>query len=325
MEQSQDTGYNGVESSQDLSKLSYQELLERKDEALENDDWETLLKIVKEMTRRDEKFAQGKARREIANALRFKDNASKLENLRELWMSHGATVYQAAYSWDIVIDMNHKLKDNLERISDMELNEWVILYLWSNEIWDEWAKWISKIKLNKWCYLSLYMNKIWAEWAKAIAENLKLEEWVTLILTYNEIWAEWAKAISKMKLKKNVRLDLCGNEIWAEWAKAISMMELKENVSLDLSCNKIWDEWAKAISKMKLKKNVRLDLSDNEIWNEWADAIMKNLDMKDWVELILWYNNMTEWKEEELKSWAKSYEEKWIKCKVSFSDEEEDE
>jgi hypothetical protein len=61
-----------------------------------------------------------------------------------------------------------------------------------------------------------------------------------------------------------------------------------------------------------------VNLFHNEIWDEGADAIINNLELKDWVS-ILWVGNTIskeEW--EKLKTWWKSYLNKWITCSVFY-------
>lgn len=294
---------------ENFSKLSKEELLEMRQEALNNWDYKTVWYVTWEITRI-----------ELEENLRF-------QKTKRVWERYWALVYTTDSNswidiWHTIIDMRDKgLWNWISRISNKELEEWTMLNLEFNQIWDKWANYISTIKLNKWCTLNLFLNKIWAEWAKAIAKNLKLEEWVCLLLWNNNIWDEWAEAISKMELKEDVELELLGNEIRDKWAKAISKMELKNNVHLNLWENYIWDEWAEAISKMELKDWVVLNLRENDIWDRWAQAIMDNLELKDWVELNLAWNNISDKKIEELKAWAESYRIKWINCKVSFEEE----
>ena len=78
----------------------------------------------------------------------------------------------------------------LEEVQKSGFREWVALYLWSNQIWAEWAKALSEMELKEWVFLSLDRNQIWAEWAKALSK-MELKEWVTLYLGNNNIWDEW--------------------------------------------------------------------------------------------------------------------------------------
>ena len=201
----------------------------------------------------------------------------------------------------------------------IELNKYdTLLFLW-DEIRTEYVEALLKMKLKEWITLDLGSNNIWAEWAKAIAEKMELKEWVELNLSQNNIWVWWAEAIAKnLKLKEWVALNLRSNNIWAEWAKAIAEnMKLKEWVSLTLSKNDIWAKWAKAIAEnMKLKEWVYLDLSFNQIWDSWAEAIAENMKLKEWVTLNLSSNGISEAMKKKLKAREKSYQDKWIKCKV---------
>ena len=102
-------------------------------------------------------------------------------------------------------------------------------------------------------------------------------------------------------------------EDWKNWNVVI-----EEWVELDLGWDEIWNDWAEAIAKyLKLKEWVKLDLSENQIWDVWAEAIMENMELKNWVTLDLRKNNITD-KDviQSLKDWEKSYQDKWINCKV---------
>ena len=149
----------------------------------------------------------------------------------------------------------------------------------------DWEKW--NIVLKELDELHLWSQHIWDEWAKAIAKEIKLEDWVELHLVFCNIWVEWIEAISKMKLKDWVILELATNEFWAEWVKIIAEnMKLKDWVRLNLGNNRIWDEWADAIMKnMELKEWMKLNLQYNDISEKMKDRLKKRNEeqIKKWI------------------------------------------
>ena len=219
-----------------------------------------------------------------------------------VWPDWKKLFYKDFKKWNVVLEKWMELHfahekrtlslEWVESVSHLTLNEWVLLTLSYNELWDKVAEYISKMELKEWVSLLLRANKIWYEWAKAIAEHLKLKEWVSIDLSENRIWAEWAKVIAEnMELEDWVELHFGRNQIWAEWARAIA-----EN--------------------LKLKNYVDLELEFNHIWDEWVKAIMEKMELKEWVKLNLLWNNISKGMEGRLKEWEESYHKKWINCTV---------
>lgn len=171
--------------------------------------------------------------------------------------------------------------------------------------------------------LYLCRNKIWPQWAEIIANNIVFGNNSMLCLSQNNIWDAWAIILAdKLELKEWVTLDLSNNQIWYIWIEAIARnLELKKWVTLDLSWNYFWDDWAEAIARnLELEEWVTLDLHSNEIWDEWAKALMDNLELKQWVRLILRFNKISDTMKQKLKAREKSYNDRWIKCKVQIID-----
>ena len=208
----------------------------------------------------------------------------------------------------------------LQDVAQMKLKNGMVLDLSYNSFWDEWAEIVAKnMKLEEWVTLYLSDNNIWEKWAKFIAENMELKEWVVLYLNSNQIWSGWAEAVSKMNFKNGVDLNLASNWIWDKWAGFIAKnMELKDWMTLNLINNHIWDEGVIALSKMELKEWVQLVLDANEIWDEWVKAIMRNMELKNWTKLCLRHTKMSSSMWDELREWEKSYQRRWINCKVEF-------
>ena len=177
-----------------------------------------------------------------------------------VWPDWKKLFYKDFKKWNVVLEkwmelhLAHEKRtlslEWVESVSHLTLNEWVLLTLSYNELWDKVAEYISKMELKEWVSLLLRANKIWYEWAKAIAEHLKLKEWVSIDLSENRIWAEWAKAISHMKMEEWVFIDLMWNEIWDEWAESImESMELKRWVVLNLAANEISTDMEKKLKE----------------------------------------------------------------------------
>ena len=210
---------------------------------------------------------------------------------------------------------DEKMERNRYRYNwEVIMEEWIILDLSRNNIWDGWAEVISKMELKEWVKLDLEWNGIWDVWAEAISK-MELKEWVYLNLYNNNICDEWAEAISIMGLKEWVYLDLSENHIQSAWAEAISKMKLKKWVWLDLSANDIWAEWAEAISKMELEEWVYLGLSANNICDEWAEAILK-MELEEWVSLDLRRNDISKKMRDKLNKWVQEYKKRWVDCEV---------
>jgi hypothetical protein len=60
---------------------------------------------------------------------------------------------------------------------------------------------------------------------------------------------------------------------------------------------------------------VKLDLSNNEIWDAWAREILK-MELNGWVILRCSNNKLSTDMKKKLKEWEKSYQDKWINCKI---------
>ena len=207
------------------------------------------------------------------------------------------------------------------KMKKLELTECMELDFNDNEIWDEWVELIANnLELKRGVKLDLSNNNIWVKWVNAISK-MEMKWGVELNLDNDKIWDEWVIAIAKnMKLEEWDFLHLQQNEIWDEWAKAISGMQLKYWVNIDLGRNNIWDEWVKAIASMELKEWVKFDLVGNKIWDKWAEAIMKNMKLKNGMELVLVANDgISKEMRDKLKAWEKSYIDSWITCSVLVS------
>ena len=262
-----------------IQKLQQYRSKEKQDELAKIlDYWE---KIKAEWERKKQEFWEIHDREDFLKLLRYK---WKHEN-ELLWKYQ----YWESMKW---LEREKYIAEYLhdDMLYSIDIQKYPEKKVWRKYSYEDWKNW--NVVIEEWVELHLYNNQICPEWAEAIAKYLKLKEWVYLYFYNNQIRPEWAEAIAKY-------------------------LKLKEWVKLYLYNNQIWDVWAKAIAKyLELKEWVELYLSENQIWDVWAEAIMGNMELKNWVTLDLIQNNITDNMKQKLKDWEKSYQDKWINCKV---------
>ena len=244
------------------------------------------------------------------------------------------------YSWNSKKRYNYEklvCKGSFSRwVCDIkdDIKPWIYIDLSQYCNWSEWIELLAKEwkdSLKPWISINLTGQNCGVKWIEILARERKdrLQPWMDIYLSNNQIWNEWIGILARERkdsLQPWMSIELTRNNIWAEWIEVLAKEwknTLKPWMSIFLSKNNLGDEWIKILArerKNSLRQWMSLWLTWNTIWDSGITAIMDNLELKDWVEILLSGDddNVSDEMKQKLEVWIKSWHNKWVNCNVIY-------